>query len=275
MKIRELLSFEPLTILYNALDDAPLREGRRTIWGDLTPGAEDLERAEQGEVPYTYARFIQSVDGKAVDSLRGGVGRMGGLAADRFGQLELRAAVDAFLVGAGTLRADWTVGAPLERELMERRLREKGDAAPLNVFFSASGDFPADAPVFREPEIKAALFVTEAAAGRVEELRELTPDVTVVSCESPLSEMWHELWRRGITTIGFEGGPRLMGLALRERLVHELLLTRSPLLLGGTGPSLAAIDEPLELVRTELLFVGLDRTSHLLFERSRVIYQSF
>ncbi len=273
MKIRELLSFEPLTILYNALDDAPLREGRRTIWGDLMPRGADLERAEQQQVPYTYALFIQSVDGKAVDGLRGGVGRMGGSAADRFGQLELRAAVDAFLVGGGTLRADWTVGAPLERELMERRRREKGDVAPLNVFFSASGDFPADAPVFREREIETALFVTRAAADRVEELRELTPDVTVVSCESPLPDMWHELWRRGITTIGFEGGPRLMGLALRDRLVHELLLTRSPLLLGGSGPSFAAIEEPLELVGTEPLFIGLDRTSNLLFERRRVTYR--
>jgi riboflavin biosynthesis pyrimidine reductase len=272
MKIRELLSFEPIKVLYNSFDDAPLRAGRRTIWGELSPDAVSLERAEQDQVPYTYALFIQSADGKVIDSLKGGVGRMAGSPADRFGQLELRAAVDAFLVGAGTLRADWTVGAPLEHELMERRKKEKGNIAPLNVFFSASGDFPIDAPVFRESEIKTALFVTEAAAHRLEELRALSPDVTVVASVSPLREMWRELWRRGIVTVGFEGGPRLMGLALKERLVHELLLTRSPLLLGGTGPGLAAVEEPLECARTELLFLGLDESSSLLFERSRVIY---
>ncbi|MEE9134021.1 MAG: RibD family protein [Gemmatimonadota bacterium] len=272
MKIREQLTFEPLKIIHNTLDDALLREGRRTIWGDLSPGKEGLERAELNQIPYTYGLFIQSKDGKAVDSLTGGVGRMAGSPADRYGQLELRAAVDAFLIGAGTLRADWTVGAPFEQELIERRRREKGDDAPLNVFFSASGDFPADAPVFQQPEIKTALFVTGTAADKVADLRKSTPDVTVVGTESPLREMWRELWRRGIMTIGFEGGPRLMGLALNERLVHELLLTHSPQLLGGTGPSFADTESPLEGTRVEPIFLGLDASSNLLFERSRVIY---
>jgi riboflavin biosynthesis pyrimidine reductase len=272
MKIKDL-SFEPITVIYNALDDDALREGRRSIWGDLSPRRAGLDRAERDQVPYTYGLFIQSKDGKVTDSRTGGVGRMAGHAADRFGQLELRATVDAFLIGAATLRADRTIGAPAEKELIERRREEKGNIAPLNVFFSASGNFPADAPVFHEPEIETALFVTEAAAGKLGELKELTPDVVVVGSGSPLKETWRELQRRGIMTIGFEGGPKLMGLALKERLVHELLLTHSPLLLGGTGTSFAAIGESLEGTRTEPLFLGLDPTSRLLFERSRVIYE--
>jgi riboflavin biosynthesis pyrimidine reductase len=217
--------------------------------------------------------FIQSSDGRTVDTLHGGVGRMSGVPSDRFGQLELRASVDAFLIGAGTLRADWTVGAPLVAELIERRHKEKGNAAPLNVIFSASGDFPANAPLFHEPEVETALFVTEAAAGKLDALKELSADVTVVEGVSPLREVWRALWRRGIVTVGFEGGPKLMGMALKERLVHELLLTRSPLVLGGTGPSFAAVEEPFEGIRTSPIFLGLDESSHLVFERSRVVYE--
>jgi riboflavin biosynthesis pyrimidine reductase len=272
MKLQPL-EFKPITVLYNKLDDDALRQGRRTIWGDLTPQEEGLVRAEQAGVPYTYALFIQSKDGKVKDSLEGGVGRMAGQPADRFGQLELRATVDAFLVGGATLRADRVIGAPMEPELLERRRKEKGNIAPLNVFFSAFGNFPEDAPVFREPGVQTALFVTDVAANRLPELWKLTPDVVVVSSRAPLRETWKQLYRRGITTIGFEGGPMLMGMALQERLVHEILLTHSPLVLGGTGGGLTEIEGPLRGVRTEPLFLGLDETSQLLFERSRVIYE--
>lgn len=199
---------------------------------------------------------------------------MAGQPADRFGQLELRSTVDAFLVGAATLRADRTIGAPLEKELIERRKKAKGNVAPLNVFFSATGNIPAEAAVFREPSIRTMLFVMEGAEARVGELKKLTPDVYVVGSESPLTDTWNELWRRGITTIGFEGGPTLMGLALKERLVHELLLTHSPLLLGGLGTSLSAIAEPLQRTRSEPVFLGLEESSGLMFERSRLVYEA-
>ncbi len=272
MEIKELV-FEPITVLYNTVDDEALRKGRKTVWGDLTPGREGLERAEQDQLPYTFTVFIQSKDGKVIDSLAGRVGRMGGVPVDRFSQLEVRAAVDAFLVGAGTLRADRTIGVPFEKELIERRKREKGNIAPLNVFFSASGDFPEDAAVFRQPDVEVAVFVMERAAARVEQLKRLTPDVTVVSDESPLRDTWRELWRRGVVSVGFEGGPTLLSHALQDRLVHELLLTHSPLILGGTGPGITSIGEPLQGVRTEPLFLGFHEPSRLLFERSRVIYE--
>jgi hypothetical protein len=44
-------------------------------------------------------------------------------------------------------------------------------------------------------------------------------------------------------------------------------------LLGGVGTSLSAIVEPLEQVRSELVFLGLHEPSGLLFERSRLIYE--
>ena len=272
MNNREL-AFEPIEVLFNKLDDVLLREGRTTIWGDLSPDEEDLERADHAQIPYTYGLFIQSSDGRVIDGLEGGVGRMAGNPADRFGQLELRATVDAFLIGGGTLRTDRSIGAPLLPELVVRRKKQKGDIAPLNVFFSASGDFPEDLPVFQDDEIKTALFVTGAAAEKVDHLKLLTEDVTVLNTESPLPEMWHELWRRGIVTVGFEGGPKLMGMALAHRLVHELLITHSPLLLGGPGPSFAAIEKPLEGTTTDRVFLGLDGPSQLLFERSLIVYE--
>jgi len=266
------LEFEPIRVLYNRVDDAAIREERRTIWGDLRPIAAGQDRAAAHRVPYTHALFILSKDGRSIDSLMGGVGRMSGVACDRFGQLELRATVDAFLIGAGTLREDRAIGTPMEPELVELRRRTRGDTSPLNVFFSAAGDVPEDARVFRDPAIPTLLFVTARATPRLAGLREIADDVVIVDSERPLSAVWAELARRGITTIGFEGGPRMMQMALRERLVHELLLTHSPLLLGGSGEGLASDDGPLRDVGSELLFLGLDERSGLLFERSRVLY---
>ena len=267
------LAFDPLRVLHNEIDDQELRRSRRTIWGDLTPPAAARSAGAANGLPYTYALFIQSKDGRTTDSLDGNVGRMSGVPADRFGQYELRAYVDAFLVGAATLRADRAVGVPAERELLERRRREKGNSAPLNVFFSASGNIPADSSVFREPEVDVALFVTEAASDRVDQLRRLTPDVVVVQGDAPLRGVWRELGRRGVETIGFEGGPKMMGLALRDGLVHELLLTHSPLILGGPGTGFADIVEPLVGITTRLLFLGLDESTGLLFERSSLTYE--
>jgi riboflavin biosynthesis pyrimidine reductase len=266
-------AFRPIEILYNAVDDAHFRQGRATVWGDLEPDAKARVEADRDGIPYTYALFIQSKDGRVIDSLKGGVGRMAGQPADRFGQLELRATVDAFLIGGGTLRADRAIGAPNYPELVERRTREKGTVAPLNVIFSASGRFPRDAPVFRAEGIDVALFVSDAAEVSVAELKELTPDVTLVDGERPLREMWQALHRRGVRTIGFEGGPLLTGLALRDHLVHELLLTHSSLVLGGSGPGFADIEQPLEGVSVQPLFLGLHEPSGLIFERSRVIYE--
>jgi riboflavin biosynthesis pyrimidine reductase len=266
------LEFEPITVLYNRRDDEILRRGRRTIWGDLTPDEEGRIRAEHDRVPYTYGLFIQSKDGRAVDSLVGGVGRMSGVPSDRYGQLELRANVDAFLIGGATLRTDRSAGVLVMPELVKRRQRERGDFAPLNVFFSSSGDIPGDLPVFWMHDVRTAVFVTERAESRAKELRMLTKDVTVVGSEHPLREVWNVLYRRGVMSIGFEGGPKLMGMALRERLVHELLLTHSPLVLGGSGPSFVATETPFERVRTDPLFIGLDESTGLIFERSRVSY---
>ncbi len=127
--------------------------------------------------------------------------------------------------------------------------------------------------MFREPDVPVALFVTERGAERLDELKRLTPDVTVVAHASPLREIWTELWRRGIVTIGFEGGPTLLGLAFQERLVHELLITHSPLVLGGTGAGLTGAGEPIQGTRAHAVFLGWHKPSGLLFERSRVTYE--
>lgn len=271
MKI-ERIEFPAVRVLYNRRDDGPVRRDRRTIWGDLTPEADGFRRAEQDHVPYTYGLFILSKDGRAVDSLEGGVGRLGGVPSDRFGQLELRATVDAFVAGGGTLRRDRAIGAPVEPELLEMRIKRKGNRAPVNAFFSASGDVPLDAGVFRAPEIETLLFVTSRAADRLTDLKEAASEVVMVEPKSPLTQMWRELRRRGHSTVGFEGGPVMMGMALRERLVHELLLTHSSALLGGTGSGLVADGPALHGVSTRPVFLGLDERSGLIFERNRVLY---
>ena len=117
----------------------------------------------------------------------------------------MRAQVDAILIGGGTLRDD-------NPRLTVRGLaEEEGVRQPWRVIVSRSGDLPQDAAVFTDEHRERTLVFT----GR------------------PLREVLEELGRRTVTSVLIEGGMRVLGEALDERLVNQVCFYVSPLLLGG------------------------------------------
>jgi diaminohydroxyphosphoribosylaminopyrimidine deaminase/5-amino-6-(5-phosphoribosylamino)uracil reductase len=150
--------------------------------------------------PYVVAKMGMSIDGRLTRPP--GEGRWLTSEASRADAQQLRARVDAILIGAQTLRSD------------NPRLTVRGVAGarqPWRVILTRGGDLPKEAHVFTD------------------EHRERT----LVFTGQPLRQVLSELGERQITSVLIEGGMRVLGDAFDEGLVHEVHGYVAPLLCAG------------------------------------------
>ena len=115
---------------------------------------------------------------------------------------ELRAQVDAVLVGAETLRAD----NPRLTVRGARRARQ-----PWRVVLTRSGKLPRRARLF-----------SDHLAAR-----------TLIYKSKSLTDVVKDLSKRGITSVLIEGGGDVLGQALDARLIDKVQLYVGPILAGG------------------------------------------
>ena len=129
---------------------------------------------------------------------------------------ELRASVDAILVGAGTIRADnprLLVRSPAR---IARRVARDLPAHPLRVTMTRSGDLDPSARFFTGP---GQFLVYENAA---------------------LEAVLFDLAKRSAATLLIEGGAEVLTAALSAGLADELRLAVAPFFVGGaTAPRFA------------------------------------
>jgi riboflavin biosynthesis pyrimidine reductase len=161
----------------------------------------------------------------------------------------LRSAVDAVLVGAGTVRTERygriIPDAARRRERQSRGLSEE----PLACIVSARLALEADIPLFAEPSARVAILTASAASlpatpAHVEYVRaERDGQLDLPAALAELRE------RFGVHTVLCEGGPHLACQLLAAGLIDELFLSLAPLLAGGDPPGGQA---PRILAGTEL-----------------------
>ena len=144
---------------------------------------------------------------------------------------QLRAQVDAILIGAGTLRAD------------DPRLtaRSRGAKQPWRIVLSRSGALPRRARLF-----------TDRFAAR-----------TIVHGGKNLDAVLRELGEKEITSVLIEGGGEILGQALDQRLVDKVQLYLGPVLTGGPvvafpGIGAASTEQALRLERVRYERIGQD-----------------
>jgi riboflavin biosynthesis pyrimidine reductase len=200
------------------------------------------------ERPYVVANFVSTLDGVvAFPGPRGGGSEIsGGNPDDRILMGLLRAAADAVVVGAGTLRSVprhvWTPGGifpPLQSEYGALRRGLGKPSLPINVVVTASGKLDLTLPVFRTQGLHA--FVVSTRSGS-KSLRRHDPagqvsvqdsrGVTKVSAAAICQAVQERLPRADLILV--EGGPHLLGEFLSEGLLDELFLTLAPQLAGRT-----------------------------------------
>ena len=186
-----------------------------------------------------YSNFVSSIDGIVAipDVQRSSALISGGDPADRFVVALLRAAADVVVIGAGTFRAHegpWTsenaYPEAAQRFTEFRRAQGMGDA-PRLVIVTASGDVGGS----RSKLDDVIVFTTAVGANDLGEDVAAAAEVVELGAARSIDmqEAVGWLYERGYGRILIEGGPKLMGEALKARIVDELFLTISPLIVGG------------------------------------------
>jgi len=186
-----------------------------------------------------YGNFVSSLDGiVAIPGVeRSSALISGGDPADRFVVALLRAAADAVVIGAGTFRAHegpWTpenAYPEASEDLVELRKRAGLGGQPTLVVVTASGDLGGSDSKLHN----AIVITTSAGADRLGEDVAAASEVVELGAAGPVDmrEAIGRLFEHGYRRVLTEGGPTLMGEALKARIVDELFLTISPVIVGG------------------------------------------
>ena len=230
-----------------------------------------------------YGNFVSSVDGVVslgVEDRNSGSTISGHNPEDRFLMGLLRAAADAVVVGAGTLRATpghrWTpeqVFGGAAAEFAALRTSMHRSTAPRLVVVTARGDVDAGHPAFADDAL---VITTDAGAARLRGRLPGTVEVQSLgdSAHVPGAAIVAAVRAHGCNAILTEGGPLLMGHLLRAGVVDELFLTLSPILAGRAPQSVRpGLVDGVEFAAQRfprMTLLSARRAGNLLFLRYRI-----
>lgn len=189
--------------------------------------------------PYLALNMVATADGRI--TIGGRSGPIGN-EADRELFHELRAQVDAVMVGAGTVRTERYGRIVRDPDRRARRESAGLEPDPLAVVVSARLALDADIPLLQDADSRVVL-VTAADAeidGARAQLEYIRTPAGEAPGTVPLAPALRELRARGVRTVLCEGGPVLNSTLLEEGLVDELFLVVASKLAGGAGPGVVA-----------------------------------
>lgn len=152
-----------------------------------------------------------------------------------------RAANDAIMVGAGTVRAD-------DPELTVRHAPGRN---PLRIVPSSDGDLPLDARLLNDGHPTLVAVSRKASDAAVSAL-EAKPAVQVVRCGETrveLRELMGVLEGRGVNSLIVEGGSRLLHSLFAAELVGRIIIKHIPIIAGAAeAPTYLRAGEGAELL---------------------------
>lgn len=180
--------------------------------------------------PYTFVSCAASLDGYLDDASSERLILSG--PEDLAEVDELRAQVDAILVGAGTIRAD----NPRLLIRDERRVAARATAGrpphPARVTVTATGDLDPQARIFAGPGTPLVYATTAAVPAATKNLKDKAV-VIDVGAELSLSAVLADLSaQRQVASLLVEGGARILRDLLAADLADELRLAIAPFFVG-------------------------------------------
>ena len=231
-------------VVIGATDPNPLHGGRgigqlKAAGIEVTAGVlvEECSRLNEAfnkwivtGTPFVIAKCGMSLDGRLTRPP--GESRWLTSVGSRRHAMELRAQVDAILIGAETLRQD-------NPRLTVRGVT--GARQPWRVVLSRSGKVPREAHLFRDRHAER----------------------TLIFRDKTLREVLADLGRREITSVLIEGGGDVLGQAFDRRLVDKVQFYLAPFLTAGPvaavgGKGAGATREGAKLSRTRFEKLGPD-----------------
>jgi riboflavin biosynthesis pyrimidine reductase len=207
--------------------------------------------------PRLVANFVQSIDGVvAIPAVPGSNKLIAGQSpADRFVLGLLRACADVLVIGSGTLTASpsstWTAeqACPSVARGYAELSRRLGRSGPLEVaVLTSSGRIDPSHPAL---EAGAIVLTSDEGAERLAHRLPAAAELVSLGDAGVLEpdRIVATLHERGHRLILSEGGPTAIGPLLAARLVDELFLTVSPLLVGrADGEARLALVEGADLL---------------------------
>lgn len=197
--------------------------------------------------PYVISNFVSTVDGiVSLDAPGRAVGDVisGTNEHDSIVMGLLRAAADAVIVGAGTLRASlqhiWTpayIYPPYAVAYRELRDRIGKPPTPLNVIVTARGNIDLSLPLFQSGKVPVLILTTPEGERQIRKMA-IPKSTQIVAGNDTGSLTAREILNTIVRitpsceVILIEGGPHLMGEFFAARCLDELFLTLSPQVAG-------------------------------------------
>ncbi len=230
------------------------------------------------ERPFTFINSAMSADGKISTKKRKQVKISGKADFDRVD--ELRAGVDAVMVGIGTVLADDPSLTVKSEERRKRRVARGLDENPARIVVDSMARIPPTADIFKKGPGKRIVVVSKAApADRVELLKTKADVIVAGDREVDLAEMACELKKRGIDRLMVEGGATLNWAMTRAGLVDEISAFVGNIIIGGReaptfmdGEGISDRTEAieLELKKFEPMDEGIVLTWHVRSSNSKL-----
>ncbi len=180
-------------------------------------------------LPWITYKAAVTLDGKVAAD--GGDARWISCLDSRRAVHELRAQVDAVMVGAGTARRD-------DPELTVR-LSDGRD--PVRVVITHAGELPPQAKVLATARHTPTIVVADEATAAARRMLEARGAQLIEVGESGLRGALEALAGQGLLDILCEGGPTLAGELLAGGFIDRVLLFVAPLIVGRGAPDLFAL----------------------------------
>ncbi len=175
---------------------------------------------------------------------------------------QIRDAVDAVLVGVGTVLAD--------DPLLTTRLPNSVGRDPVRIVVDSQGRTPPTAKIFNSDSPASVIIATtdQISASQRQVYRELGAQVLVVNSVAnrvDLTQLIVQLGQREITSVLIEGGGEIHASAIRSGIVDHIMFFLAPILVGGVdapsaiqGMGIQKLSQAVKLGEMEVKRVGTD-----------------
>jgi len=185
---------------------------------------------------WVRACMVMGLDG----SIAGPDGLSGSISSptDRAVLAAIRRFADAYLVGAGTVRAERYSAVRARPEVVERRVAGGQAAAPTLAIVSASCRFDWEDAAFTGSDNRPVVLTVERSDPADRAVAARWCEVLVVGDQrvEPRAAL-DALGERGLTRVTCEGGDTLLAEMIRAEVIDEVDLTLAPVVIAAPRPA--------------------------------------